>query len=195
MPTYLLGVFFYFAPSGSGTDLFPTGSSWMLLLVVSVYTFLIPVVGAYSMVRLRLVEDMAMSKLSDRRLPVLFTIAVYAGTTYFFGWHFDRVAPIAPVLRVVLGGVTVSIALVGLISSRWQISAHAAGIGGVTGALLAESVRVGDASLLSPLLVAVLLSGWVVAARLQLNAHTASEVAAGYALGAGVCGAAVLLFF
>ena len=194
MPTYLLGVLFYFIPHGTGLDFLPPGSRGILLLVICIYTFIIPVLGVYGMVQLKFVEDITLRKLEDRRYPFWLTVVVYMAATYFFGWKFGQVAEIAPVLRVVLGSITVSIVLVGVISFFWQISAHMTGIGGVTGFLMAGLLKLGDASLLSPFLLALIISGWVASSRLQLNAHSMNEVLAGFLLGFMVCGAGALLF-
>jgi membrane-associated phospholipid phosphatase len=194
MSTYLLGVLFFFAPYGIGVDLLPHESRGILLLVVCIYTFIIPVLGVYGMVQLKFVEDITLRKLEDRRYPFWLTVAVYLAATYFFGWKFTQIAGIAPVLRVVLGSITVSIVLVGIISFFWQISAHMTGIGGVTGFLMAALLKLEDYSLLPPFLLALIISGWVAASRLQLNAHTMNEVLAGFLLGLLVCGAGGLLF-
>lgn len=194
MPVYLLGVLFYFAPQGMGIDLLPPDSRWLLLLVIFIYTFIIPALGVYGMVQLKFVSDITLRKLEDRRYPFWLTTVVYMAATFFFGWKFTQVAEIAPVLRIVLGGITVSIVLVGVISFFWQISAHMTGTGGVTGFLVAALVKLGDTALLSPFLLALIISGWVAASRLQLNAHTMNEVLAGFLLGLLVCGAGAFLF-
>lgn len=194
MPTYLLGVLFYFVPPGMGLDLLPSESLGVLLSVVCIYTFVIPVMCVYGMVQLKLVRHITLKTLEERRYPFGLTIMIYAAATYFFGWKMTQVAEIAPVLRVVLGSITVSILLVALISNFWQISAHMTGVGGVTGFLLATLSATRDPGLMPPLLIAILVSGWVAASRLHLNAHTVSEVLAGFLLGAGVCAAGALLF-
>jgi uncharacterized protein YqgC (DUF456 family) len=119
---------------------------------------------------------------------------VYSAALYFFGWRFNQVSEISTVLRVVLGCITLSIASVAVISSFWQISAHATGVGGVSGALVGALIRLEDPALITPFLIAILISGWVTASRLHLNAHTMSEIGAGYALGGIICAGGVILF-
>ncbi len=172
----------------------PLRSLGILLLVICIYTFVIPALCVYGMQQLKLIQHISLKTLEERKYPFWLTIAVYALATYFFGWRFTQVAEIAPVLRVVLGSITVSILVVAIISSFWQISAHMTGIGGVAGFLLASLLKLGDPGLMSPLLVTILISGWVAASRLQLNAHTMDEVLAGFALGGIVCGTGMALF-
>lgn len=194
MPTYLLGALFYFVPEGVGADYFPPAALWTLLLLIWIYTFLIPVMAVYGMVRLNLVGDLMLERLSDRKLPFWVTVMVYSAALYFFGWRFNQVSEISTVLRVVLGCITLSIASVAVISSFWQISAHATGVGGVSGALVGALIRLEDPALITPFLIAILISGWVTASRLHLNAHTMSEIGAGYALGGIICAGGVILF-
>ena len=194
MPTYLLGVLFFVAPNTTGAVLMPVESRAILLLVICIYTFLIPALGVYGMVRLRIVEGIMLKELNDRRYPFWLTVLVYLVATYFFGWKLVQVGEVAPIMRIVLGSITVSIILVGIISFFWQISAHATGVGGVTGFLAAALLRLEDPLLLSPFLLFVVISGWVAGSRLQLNAHTMNEILAGFLIGVLVCGGAGFLF-
>ena len=73
----------------------------------------------------------------------------------------------------------------------WKISTHSAGIGGVTGALLAFSLRFN----FNPvwwLCLVILLAGAVGTSRIILRQHTVAQVIYGYLLGT-LCGFIVLM--
>ncbi|GAA4430859.1 hypothetical protein GCM10023091_00710 [Ravibacter arvi] len=194
MPTFLLGLLLGLAPVDAGIDFYPPKLILVLLLMVFVYTFLLPSLCVYAMVQLKMVKDLTLQHRQERRYPFLITLATYLAATYFFGWRFNQISELAPLMRVVLGSITISIAAVLLISNFWQISAHMTGLGGVTGTVLMAIIKFGTPSLFPALLASVLISGWVAASRLQLNAHNMSEVLAGFLLGNFICGLGALLF-
>ena len=73
----------------------------------------------------------------------------------------------------------------------WKISTHSAGIGGVTGALLAFAFRFN----FNPvwwLCLVILLAGAVGTSRIILRQHTVAQVIYGYLLGT-LCGFIVLM--
>lgn len=149
-------------------------------------TFVVPAMGIYYLYRAGYVKSLHLEDLPDRKLPYFLTAFFYAFATYFFSYQLAPLSEIAPAIGVVLGSITVSIALVGLISLRWKISAHATGIGGVVGALLGIAVKFSENNLFYPFLIFLVLGGMLVSARLQLNAHTPAQVGAGVLLGISV---------
>ncbi|MGQ8337613.1 phosphatase PAP2 family protein [Sunxiuqinia sp. A32] len=121
-----------------------------------------------------------MNKSTDRVLPLLFS-SVY----YFLGYYFLGKAPVYPVYRIFLISTILIIVLLMLISMKWKISNHMAGIGGLTGAILALSFRMGiNTSLLIGVLI--IIAGLVGTSRLHLNKHNALQIYAGYFLGFAV---------
>jgi hypothetical protein len=83
----------------------------------------------------------------------------------------------------ILWSITAVIFFVAIISLWWQISAHAAGIGGVIGALAGILIQFGETELFIPLLCLIFMAGYLIAARLALNAHTPAQVGLGFLLG------------
>jgi hypothetical protein len=77
----------------------------------------------------------------------------------------------------------------------FKISIHSIGIWGLVGMLLGLSFFQEDNVLLVPLVAVLALSGIVMSSRLQLNAHTPKEVAAGSVIGLVVSIAGILLLF
>ena len=134
-----------------------------------------------------------METLQDRRLPYFFSASIYATGAYFLRYKFGNLSEMAPEIGITLGGIAVSILLVAIISVRWQISAHTAGIGGLVGASLELIIKYGDLQLLYPTLGFVILSGYLAGARLHLNAHSPAQIYAGFGLGVIVSALTVLL--
>ncbi len=194
MPTLLFAVLFYRAPGvihnlqfvnaeasvavGPLRLSFATGLLWLLFM----WTFLVPVLLIYWLYRLGFVQSLTLETRRERHLPYLITAVMYTVLTVFFALRMPQL----PEVALVLGSITATIALVAGINVSYQISAHAAGIGGVTGALAGLMLRQSELALFAPLLGFILLTGLLLSARLHLNAHTPAQVATGLALGLAV---------
>lgn len=183
MPTLLLGLLFLLAPACVGVAVLQISTRLSLLSLIFINTFLVPAVLIYYFHRAGLVKSLQLESLPDRRLPYFTTAAIYAFSSYFFGKMMGSISEIAPQIGTILASIAVSVFLVGVVSLRWQISAHAVGISGVVGAISGFIIKFGENLLLYPLVGLVILSGYVLAARLQLNAHTPAQVQVGFGLG------------
>ena len=135
------------------------------------------------MYRAGLIQTLELKTLSDRPLPLYLTALIYAFFAYLFAKKLNPISDIAPEISWILCMMSISILFVGVISQKWQISAHGTGIGGVLGILIAIILKSGNTELQLPLIAALLTAGWVFSARLSLNAHTTSQVYAGAGLG------------
>ena len=150
-----------------------------IFLIVVLSTFMLP---AISLVLLSLNSrfDPKMEKSTDRVFPLLFS-SVY----YFLGYYFLGKAPIYPIYRIFLISTILIIILLMLISLKWKISNHMAGIGGLIGAVLALSFRLGmNSSLLLALLI--IIAGITATSRLLLKKHNPYQIYAGFILGFAV---------
>jgi hypothetical protein len=183
MPTFLLGMLFFTSPSIVGVAVLTPLIRLTLLGFICMTTFVVPALGIYYLYRAGYVKSLHLDDLSDRKLPYFLTAFFYAFATYFFSYQLAPLSEIAPEIGIVLGSITVSIALVGIISLSWKISAHGTGIGGLAGAVFGLAVKFSENNLLYPFLIFLVLGGMLVSARLQLNAHTPAQVGAGVLLG------------
>ncbi|MDR6194410.1 phosphatase PAP2 family protein [Siphonobacter sp. SORGH_AS_0500] len=202
IPTVLFGIIFYAATpavanlaafNGEQTiDFFGIKLSFRagLLLLVFFFTFLIPSYLLYVLYRLKVIKSLTMENLQDRRLPYLVIVMLYT----IFSYASFRYMALLPEVTVVMASITFSISCVAFISLYWQISAHATGMGGVLGGLLALTLKLGLSSLLIPFLIVTLLTGFLMSARLYLNAHTPRQILVGLLLGAIVCGTTFYIF-
>ncbi len=186
MPTLLFALLLFLVPSALGLDVYPPSLRLSLLVLIFVGTFMVPAVLIYYLYRSGYVQNLHLTELSDRRLPYFLTSLIYIGVAYLFSFRMQVVSTLAPEIGLLIASIAVSILLVGVISLTWQISAHGVGIGGVVGVISSMLIRFSLTDLFIPLLILVLLTGFVASARLKLNAHTTAQIGAGLVLGLGV---------
>jgi hypothetical protein len=191
MPTWLFSVLLYLSPARLNVDTYSASVRLSLLVLVFVGTFAVPSLLILYLYRTGLLTDLNMPDRTDRRLPYLLTGIVYTVVTYLFAFRMGLFSETSPGVAVILGGITLSILLVGIINTVWKISAHTVGVGGVLGTIMPLLVKYGDTDLFMPFVSVIALSGLVASARLQLNAHTPGQVGAGLGLGLLVSGLAV----
>ncbi|QJD81354.1 hypothetical protein HH216_12615 [Spirosoma rhododendri] len=192
MPTLLFGILLFQAPNTLGVDVFSASVRGSLLILIFIGTFAVPSLLIYYLFRSGYVQSLYLNTLADRRLPYFLTAIVYTVVTAFFGFRMETISQLAPEIAILLGSVTVSILLVGIISLYWQISAHGVGIGGVVGAIAGMVAQSGTVELVPSLAIVIALAGLVLSARLHLNAHTTAQTTAGLLLGLLVSLTAVL---
>lgn len=183
MPTFLFGLLLFRVPTVLGLDAFSPSLRLSILVLVFVGTFMVPSLLIYYLYRSGYVSSLQLTTLADRRLPYFLSALVYFITAYLFTFQMQGLSTLAPEIGIIIGSIAVSILFVGIISLSWQISAHGVGIGGVVGVIGSLMLKFGLTDLFVPLLLLVMLSGFVASARLRLNAHTPAQVGAGLALG------------
>ena len=177
--TYLFALLFLAAPDLVGVGALELPALGSLLLLIFLNTFVAPAVIIYYFYRFGLVSSLHVDNLRERRLPYLVSAIIYAISTYLFGWKLQPIAELAPQISVILGSATLSLIIVALVSLFWKISAHATGIGGAIGIITALLMRYDENALLNPLLIAIVTGGFLMSARLYMNAHNLAQIAAG----------------
>lgn len=191
MPTLLLGSLFFSAPETIGVDIVAAQNRITILILIFFITFLSPALAIYYLYRIGYITSLHVETLSERRLPYLITLFFYGFGAYFF---YQKLPEIGVDISLVLTAMACSIFFTAIISLYWQISAHAVGIGGVVGALAAVIIKFGQTQLIYLFLGSVIVAGLVMSVRLQLNAHTPTQVGSGLILGIMVSTVAVLFF-
>lgn len=91
--------------------------------------------------------------------------------------------PLPEIIYAMFTGLIIVLAALAIISLRYKISAHMAAIGGASGAVFWLGFHFG-VWYPSVLILVLLVAGLLATARLYLQAHTESEVATGFLLGA-----------
>jgi hypothetical protein len=151
----------------------------MLYAIVFILTIAMPGLSTFILVRNKMISDITMPLKSDRTVPYLVT-AFYYILLYYLLRKIPNVPH--PLLSMVFGAI-LTLLLSTLINFKIRISAHTAGICGIVGIYAALS---GTAVLLADTLVIcglIVLAGLIASARLTLNAHKATEVYLGAAIG------------
>ena len=124
------------------------------------------------------ISDISISNASERTPIYVYTIICYAFWSYFL----YRVIH-APFVSLIGIGATIALGLVLLINTRWKISAHLTGLGGLLGGILAY---VYNYTLPLPMVTISIILGIALVlmfARLYLNAHSSLQVVTGFLLG------------
>ncbi len=194
MPTWLFGILLYQVPVVLGLDTFSVELRIRLLVLILIGTFAVPSLLIYFLFRSGYVRSLHLDDRLDRRLPYLITGFVYSFLTFLFAFRMQLISDVAPEIAVILGSITMSILLVGIISLFWKISAHGVGIGGSLGAVAGIVLKFSETDLVYTLAMLILLAGIILSARLQLNAHTPSQASVGLLLGIAVSLTAVFLY-
>ena len=137
---------------------------------------------------LGVIKSVYMKERKERIIPTVFT-----GFFYLLGFFLLNRIPVVPsFIKGFMLATILVIAIALAITFFWKISMHMIGIGGLTGAVLALSIRFGiDAWMIFSFIL--LISGLLGSSRLYLNAHTPAQVHCGYLLGGIVVFWGVLL--
>lgn len=145
--------------------------------VTLLWTFIIPLAFILVLLFLGRITSISMPEQSDRHLPY------FACSVCYMVWCAKLWMAHVPVewLLTAMGG-TLALLVVAAVNRHWKISAHATGVGGVLGSVLAYSVASGWYSWTLLLTVAFITIA-VMWARIRLERHTPLQVSAGWLTG------------
>lgn len=178
LPVYGLLLIFY-APTLFAWELAAryAGMKNIILLLVFVNMTVVPV-AMMPLLRYRnIISSYTMNTRTDRVIPLAIGVLMYLVTTIIF-YSFG----IPELIRSFILATTIVALLIMLITTRWKISVHSAGMGSLLAVVMALSVRM-RADLSAIWIPIVLLSGMVMAARLYLSSHKPAQIYSGFALG------------
>lgn len=188
MPTAVFWVVLFFLEGSS--NLTDKGKSTVVGLVF-ITTFLIPALTVVMFKITKVIKDLHMKDRKDRLMPFMFISIFYLIVSFMI----DGQQWMTPLLNIVFVAITTVVVVTNGITFKWKISAHAAGVFGLLGFVVAlQRAFPSTHHLLLPLLLSITLCGIVSWARLYLNAHTPKEILGGALLGFGVCYGSILLF-
>ncbi|MDX9749312.1 MAG: hypothetical protein RBT57_12505 [Paludibacter sp.] len=151
---------------------------WFAVGGTVVFTALMPAMPILMMLRSGQIKDLYISKKEQRTMPYIFSLIAYVFWTLFM-WRILKM----PLFLVFMGlGSTLSILVITLINTRWKISAHLSGVGGLAGGVFAYAYIM-CINPLGLLVLMVLLSGLTALSRIELKAHTPGQTLAGFTVG------------
>lgn len=182
-PVYAVAVFMY----GNTLMAYATPRlKFYYCAVVALVGCIIPALCIGLLRALRVIDDFAFNRRQDRTIPLLivtlgYGICVFMVSKTTFGY----------VMRTfMLAAFSCSLATL-IISLFWKISLHMVAAGGVSAMFVMLAVS-GLGSVFNATVAAVLLSGVLGTARLQLGRHTPAQVGIGYIAGFIIAALAML---
>lgn len=191
MVTYMLLLLLVINPYQFGV--YKMAEQWKLVLMVFLSTFVMPFFAVFMMKSLNMVKSMQLEDRFER-------IGPYILTGVFYLWMFINFKsnPLIPKpMVIVMLGSTIALFLAFFFNNFTKISAHAAGMGGLVGMALINTVffnfdtftmNLGplgmyEVSTNFVLMAVIVLAGLVCTARLLLGAHNEKQLYIGFGLG------------
>jgi membrane-associated phospholipid phosphatase len=150
---------------------------WFILSSTLLFTFLLPISMIVIFKKFGMIGNLSMDKKEERHLPVLIT-----GILFAMNYYILKNLPLPNIYFSFLLASIVTLIFCLLVTYKWKISMHMAGLGGLCGALLVISFF-WQINLTSLLVIFILLSGATGTARIVLNAHSPAQVYAGFFAG------------
>jgi membrane-associated phospholipid phosphatase len=172
----LLGVYILLTHGGWLNMIAPEGKTY-IYLVVALTTLMLPLAIMPILLRRRIITSYLLDDRNERRIPLLTTALFYLAGAFIL----QRIdAPL--ILSLFLNTSSLVVLVVAIFNWKWKISNHMAGIGGLTGMVLAISMRW---MLNEQLIIALLflMAGLIGYARLKEDSHSPSQIYAGYLVG------------
>lgn len=175
IPAYTCAVMMWF----TYLVLLPERTRLYTTMVIALLTAVLPSLLILLLRRIGKVSDAAISKRSERFLPMGLAVLCYLGAA----WYLYYVHAPWWAGRFYLGAAIACIIAM-VITLRWKISAHTTAISGMLGMILWLAFR--HLLLLHPMwviTVAMMLCGIIGSCRLMLRRHSFAQVGAGFLLG------------
>lgn len=192
MLTYMLVLLMLINPYAFGVRDISDTQAVVLLLSVFGISFVIPGIGLAVMKPLGLVRSLSMPDKQDRTGP-------YIVSGVFYLWLFKNLLSnghTPPLYTSIVLGATIGLFAAFFINIFTKVSAHASGVGGLLGAMLATAFSWPQSTLGIPifggtlemsmnivLVLGMIFAGLVGVSRLALGAHSPNELYIGYATG------------
>jgi len=143
-------------------------------------TVIIPVLVFIIFKKNNIISSFHMETNEERTYPYLVTALIYFGMYLLFSK-----TVLHPLYSVFFMAATVLSLILLFVNLRYKISAHMAGIGGVTGLLTGIAFRL-NLDLTLTIIISIACAGLVGYARIKQNAHKPSEVYLGFLAGVSV---------
>jgi len=150
----------------------------LLLLIVSIGTFLLPLTLLFFLKKLYAIDSLQLKTLEERKTPLL----ANAFMAFLIGRMLLRAGHIRDLAFFLIAGGLALLLVYLCLYCRQKISLHTLGLGSIIGAVLNLSYQYKTNYLLGLALLFILL-GLLAKSRLDLKAHTQTEVILGAFLG------------
>lgn len=191
LATYMFALFSLSFPAG--LDPLKEDGYWNFVFLIFCVTFLLPALNIGIFRTFGSIKSLAMEERQERIIPFSFIAILYGVLTYLF-YSRTRIGLNDNLLKFLII-IDVLVIVATLVTVFYKVSVHSMAIWGLIGILLPLNKVSEDGALLFPTIVAIVLAGLVMTARLQLDAHTPREVMIGGVLGFGISFAAMIFMF
>jgi membrane-associated phospholipid phosphatase len=149
----------------------------MLLVLVFLFTFLIPVLLMGILRSAGRIRSFQMEERGERTLPYLVT-----GIAYYLAYRYFLRMGLPSVYALVLLSATAMILVALIVNLRWKVSIHMMGVGGALGMMHGLAGRF-PGEMFGPTVVLLVLAGLLAFSRLYLGSHRQGEVYGGFLAG------------
>jgi membrane-associated phospholipid phosphatase len=175
MPTYGLLVLF---ATNTYFSLLPFEAKKAIFLTIFISTCLLPLAFIPLFMYQKLINNIDMEDKKERLIPYSVIAVLYFLSFFLMG----QMGVPETILKVILGAGLLLITII-LITFKWKISTHMAGIGGLAATLTAFSLIL-KANFLIFLIITLFVAGILGTARITLKLHSPLQIYAGFSLGA-----------
>jgi len=188
IPTYMFLILVMVNPFLFGANGFGDQRVRITLIMMVLYTAVIPMISVMLMVALNMVSSVMMAEKTERIGPLLLVMVLY----FWIYYNLSQSNDVPTIFSAFLLGVVIALALSFVINVLDKISLHTVGMGGLVGMLMitmglfgANGITIGENTFGMGLLllIGVLMAGIVGAARLALGAHDNVQIYSGYLVG------------
>ncbi len=157
---------------------FSEGQKWQTLTISIVNLLVFPLFSTLLLKALGFVSSIQLKTQKDRIIPLI------ASGIFFFWCYlvFKEQIQYPRMLVILVFGMFLASSAALLANIYLKVSIHAMGVGGLLGFLI-WMAWFGNVMLAGPIMLAVLVAGLVMSARLALQAHRPREVIIGFLLG------------
>lgn len=148
------------------------------LFPVTIFSSVIPGISIYLLRRIGYISSYSLDRKEERFLPFVVTFLSYLVLFFYFykaglyTWFLSTIL-VAPLLLIVCGAI----------NTRWKISAHMAGIGGLIGTVFSVCYNIKGQNPYFLFIILIILAGALGASRLILRKHTPAQVYIGFLVG------------
>lgn len=185
LPT--LGIFVLFK-SSHYMSMMDAAGQHAIYMIVFASTFVLPLVMTSIFLLSRVIKSLEMTKTQERFVPFLVT-AIF----YFFSFLTLYQLNAPGFISAYIFGAFAIVFIISFVTVKWKISAHAAGLGGLIGMMMALA-NLYFAHSTFFFIQALIIAGLVGSARLILEKHNLKQIATGFFMGVGVMLATIYLY-
>jgi hypothetical protein len=174
--------------SGSILDFLPFQAKKIILLIVFVSTCILPLTFVPFFIFQKIIKNVQMENNKERLVPFLVTSILY-----FFCYYMLRRLGAPQTIVLFILAAAINVFTLFLLSFKYKISAHMAGIGGLTGAFIAISFIL-KINLEYFIISAIIVSGIIGYSRLKLETHKQYQIYVGWFTGLAISSVILFLF-